>query len=164
MVRTLGMPRKLRSEEDVEDFEQELVDQYALALAAAGLTDSYVAGERSVLFELRRFLDRAVWTATAEDADRFLISVRKAGRSPSTVQSKAATITRFYEFLIGRYEGDVLALTGHVLVQPVDEFNRPAKVPTLGIRLPPGEEEVEQLFKAWRGVAGRRPQVPARGT
>ena len=36
--RTLGLPRKLRSEEDAEDFEQELVDQYALALAGSGLT------------------------------------------------------------------------------------------------------------------------------
>ena len=151
------MPRKLSSEEDVEDFEQELVDQYALAQVGSGLTDSYVADERSAVFEFRRFLDRPVWTATPEDADRFLISVRKKGRSPATAQSKAATITRFYGFLISRYQGDVLALTGAVLVQPIDEFNRPAKVPTLGIRVPPSEDEVEQLFGAWRAsLSGAR--------
>ena len=88
-VRTLGMPRKLSSEEDVEDFEQELVDQYALAQVGSGLTDSYVADERSAVFEFRRFLDRPVWTATPEDADRFLISVRKKGRSPATPRTAA---------------------------------------------------------------------------
>lgn len=162
MVRTLGLPRKLSSEEDAEDFEQELVDQYALAQAGAGLTDSYVAGERSAIFEFRRFLDRPAWTATPEDADRFLISVRKRGRSASTAQSKSATITRFYEFLIARYQGDVLALTGSVLVQPIDEFNRPVKVPTLGIRVPPSVDEVEQLFSAWRAsLADARKFLPA---
>ena len=36
VVRTLGLPRKLRSEENAEDFEQELVDEYTLALAGSG--------------------------------------------------------------------------------------------------------------------------------
>ena len=35
MVRTIGSPRVLRTAEDVEDFEQEIVDQYALALGFA---------------------------------------------------------------------------------------------------------------------------------
>ena len=161
-MRTLGSPSKLRSEEDVEDFEQELVDQYALAQAGAGLTDSYVAAERSAIFEFRGFLDRPVWTATPEDGDRFLISVRKNGRSASTAQSKSATITRLYEFLITRYQGDVLALTGFVLVQPIDEFNRPAKVPTLGIRVPPSVEEVDRLFGEWRtSLSDARKFLPA---
>jgi site-specific recombinase XerD len=162
VVRTLGLPRKLRSEEDAEDFEQELVDQYALALAGSGLTDRYVAGERSVIFEFRRFLDRPIWTAEPEDADRFLISVRKGGRSASTVQAKAASVARLYEFLIARYQGDVHALTGCVLVQPIDEFNRPAKVPTLGVRVPPSDEEIDQLFSAWRAsLADARKFLPA---
>ena len=32
-------------------FEQEIVDQYALAMAAAGLTDAHVAATRRVVFE-----------------------------------------------------------------------------------------------------------------
>ena len=36
VVRNLGAPPGLRSEQDIEDFEQEIVDQYALAMAAAG--------------------------------------------------------------------------------------------------------------------------------
>jgi site-specific recombinase XerD len=91
-----------------------------------------------------------------------LISVRKGGRSASTVQAKAASVARLYEFLIARYQGDVHALTGCVLVQPIDEFNRPAKVPTLGVRVPPSDEEIDQLFSAWRAsLADARKFLPA---
>jgi site-specific recombinase XerD len=80
----------------------------------------------------------------------------------STVQAKAASVARLYEFLIARYRGDVHALTGCVLVQPIDEFNRPAKVPTLGVRVPPSDEEIEQLFSAWRAsLADARKFLPA---
>ena len=41
-VRNIDSPRALRTAEDVEDFEQEIVDQYALAMAAAGLSDGHV--------------------------------------------------------------------------------------------------------------------------
>ena len=54
------------------------------------------------------------------------------------------------------------ALTGCVLVQPIDEFNRPAKVPTLGVRVPPSDEEIDQLFSAWRAsLADARKFLPA---
>jgi hypothetical protein len=38
------LSRALHSDEDVAAFEQEIVDQYALAMAASGLSDGYVAG------------------------------------------------------------------------------------------------------------------------
>lgn len=162
VVRNLGSPAKLHSELEAEDFEQELVDQYALALAGAGLTDDYIAGERSVIFEFLRSMERPAWTATPEDADRFLNAARKAGRSPATVQSKAWTLSRFYEFLIARYQGDINALTGYVVVQPIDEFNRPAKVQSLRVRVPPSDEEIDKLFSAWRdSLIGARKFLPA---
>lgn len=76
VVRSIGSGRGLRSEQDAEDFEQELVDQYALAMAAAGLTDRHVAGSRAVVFEFRRSLPGALWTAAPDDADRFLAGLR----------------------------------------------------------------------------------------
>lgn len=42
------------------------------------------------------------------------------------------------------------ALTGHVLVQPIDEFNRPAKADFGTPRIPPSSSEVGDLFAAWR--------------
>ncbi|WP_324197023.1 tyrosine-type recombinase/integrase [Nocardia cyriacigeorgica] len=126
------------------------MDQYVLALAAAGVTDDHIAQERSVIFAFIRFLGGYVWTAQPADADRFLQEQRR-GRARSTVHSKAGTLARFFEFLIGRYQGEIHGLTGHVVVQPVDEFNRPAKADYGGaIRVPPTEDEVDELFGRWR--------------
>lgn len=74
IVRNLESPRRLASLEDVGDFEQELVDQYALAMVGVGVGvgDSQVAGDRSTLFEFIGFLGRPVWTAAPADADRYL--------------------------------------------------------------------------------------------
>jgi hypothetical protein len=36
VVRSIRSPRQLGSQQEIEDFEQELVDQYALAMAATG--------------------------------------------------------------------------------------------------------------------------------
>ena len=154
VVRSLGAARGPRSAQELDDFEQELVDQYALACAGAGITDAHIAAERSVIFAFVRFLGRRVWTATADDADRFLVYQRNdLGLANSTVQSKAWTLARFFEFLIARYQGDIHALTGHVLVQPIDEFNRPAKAADGGAtRVPPAEEEIEELFTRWRAA------------
>lgn len=45
---------------ELDDFEQELVDQYALAAAASGTTDNHIAHERSVLFAFIRHIGRHV--------------------------------------------------------------------------------------------------------
>lgn len=150
VVRSIGAPTQLRTAQDAEDFEQELVDQFALALAGSGASDRYLASERAVVFEFVRFLGRPVWTATHADADRYLSWLRKERRqAPQTVQTKAWTVGRFYDFLIARYSGDIHALTDYVLVQPVDEFNRPAKA-NYGVgRVPPSDPEVDELFASW---------------
>jgi site-specific recombinase XerD len=151
VVRSLGAPRQLRSAQEVEDYEQELVDQYLLAGLGAGATDGVVAADRSVIFEFSRFLCRPLWTARPEDADRFLVSQRKdGGRAKSTVQRKAWTLADFFGFLLVRYQGDIHALTGHVPVQPIDEFNRPAKAEYGAPRVPPPADDVETLFAGWR--------------
>ena len=151
-VRTLGLARTLRTAQDAEDFEQELVDQFALAAIGAGATDPHVSAERSTIFAFVGFLGAPVWTAAAADADRFLGHLRRdRGQARSTLEAKAGTLARFYDFLIARYQGDVHALTGYVLVQPIDEYNRPAKTGQYGTpRVPPEADEVERLFCGWR--------------
>lgn len=96
----------------------------------------------------------------------FLADQRKVKRlAHSRVQSKAWTLAQFFDFLIARYQGDIHALTGHVLVQPIDEFNRPAKSEYGTQCIPPFEAEVEQLFNGggsrWgaRGSSCPRPRT-----
>ena len=136
VVRSLGSARRLGSPQEVEDFEQELVDQFGLALASSGVTDGSIASVRSAVFEFVRFLGQPLWTATAVDADRFLAGQRKRGLARSTVYQKAGTLAGFFDFLLARYQGDIHALTGHVITQPIDEFNRPSSVDSGALRVP----------------------------
>lgn len=152
VVRSLGAPRRVETTQEREDFEQELVDQYLLAAVGAGVCDGTVNENRSVIFEFARFLGRPVWTAQPQDADVFLARQRTVlDRARLTVQHKAWALARFYDFLVLRYQGDIRRLTGHVVIQVIDEFNRPAKADYGVLRVPPPEEEVEALFAAWRG-------------
>lgn len=89
VVRSLGSSRRLRTPQELDDFEQELVDQYALAMVGAGLTDGYVSQERAVVFDFIQFLDSPVWTAEPADADRYLVYLRRErGSAKSTVRHK----------------------------------------------------------------------------
>ncbi|WP_221327039.1 tyrosine-type recombinase/integrase [Actinoplanes sp. L3-i22] len=150
VVRSLGAPRRLSSQTEAEDFEQELVDQYLLAAVGVGSVDSTVASDRSVLFEFIRFLGRPVWTARPSDADRFLAAARRSGLARLTVQHKAWALAHFFDFLVVRYQGDIHRLTDVVVEQVIDEFNRPAQADYGSARVPPSADEVETLFAAWR--------------
>ena len=44
VVRSLDAPRRLATAQELEDYEQELVDQYLLAAVGAGIGDAAVAG------------------------------------------------------------------------------------------------------------------------
>ena len=139
------------------------VDQYALAQVGAGVTDRFVITERAAIVAFVRFLDRPVWTASSADADRFLVHLRQdRGQARGTRESKARILARFFSFLITRYQGDIHALTGHVVVQPIDEFNRPASASSTATRVPPGQDEVEALFTGWgAALPSARKYLPA---
>lgn len=150
MVRSIDSPRRLASAGEVEEFEQEIVDQHALAMVGAGLSDGYIDAERSAVIEFARFLGQPAWSATGADADRYLTWLRRDRRlSRSTVESRAGAVARFFEFMIARYQGDIHALTGVVVGQPIDEFNRPASTWTRAVRVPPSDEQIEHLFTSW---------------
>lgn len=162
VVRNLASPRALVSERDVDDFEQELVDQYALAMAAAGLSDRHIASSRSVVMEFARAVPGRLWTARVADCDRYLRGARLDGLARSTVAGKAGDVARFYDFLITRYQGDIHVLTGFVVEQPVDEFNRPSGGRAGSPRVPPADHEIESLFAHWsEGVVAARKFLPA---
>ena len=162
MVRTIGSPRVLRTAEDVEDFEQEIVDQYALAMAAAGLCDRHVSRTRSVIIEFARSLTGSLWTATCDDADRFMAEQRRLGNTVSTRAGKAGVLALFFDFMVSQYQGDIHALTGVVVQQPIDEFNRQSGNSMGKVRVPPSDAEVDGLFTAWRAaVPEARKYLPA---
>jgi site-specific recombinase XerD len=150
VVRSLDSPRRLASVEEEADYEQDLVDQFLLAGVGAGICDSTISNDRSSLFAFIRFLGRPVWTAKPADADRFLAAQRRDGLAYLTVQKKAWSVAAFFEFLVVRHQGDIHALTGYLVEQVIDEFNRPAQADYGAARVPPSNDEVELLFSQWR--------------
>ena len=79
VVRNIGSAAALRSDADTAAFEQEIIDQYALAMAASGLTDGHVAATRRVIFEFVEALRGPLWSASCDHADGFLNAQRRAG-------------------------------------------------------------------------------------
>lgn len=162
VVRNLASPRRLVTAVDNEAFEQELVDQYALSMAAAGITDGHIATSRATIFKFARSLSVPLWKASCDDADRFLSTERQQNLSRSTICEKAAVVARFYDFVIARYQGDIHALTGCVVEQPIDEYNRPKSVQNPSARVPPADVEVNALFTAWgQSLPEARKYLPA---
>ena len=152
----------LSTAQDAEDFEQELVDQYALAMAASGLSDGHIRNSRAIVIEFARSLTVPLWEATCENADVFLAEQRRLGRSVSTRAGKAGTLALFYEFLIARYEGAIRQATGVAVEQPIDEYNRQPGNSLGKVRVPPRDEEIEDLFDGWRrSVPQARRYLPA---
>lgn len=166
-MRLLALPggatdQALASAQDVEDFEQELVDQYALAMVAAGLSDGHIRNSRATVIEFARSMTRPLWEATCQDADRYLAEQRRLGRSVSTRAGKAGTLSVFYDFVIDRYEGAIRRATGVQVEQPIDEYNRQSGASLGSVRVPPSDEEVDTLFTAWReSVPNARKYLPA---
>ena len=57
------------------------------------------------------------------------------------------------------------ALTGFVVEQPIDEFNRQSGASLGKVRVPPADAEVDDLFAGWRlSVLDARKYLPAAGT
>jgi len=161
-VPSLATTTLLVSPRDADDFEQELIDQYALAQAAAGISDGYITSSRSVVFEFARSLSGPIWSAGYADGDNFLAEQRRLGRAQSTRAGKAGMIAQFYDFLIARYLGEIRAATGIVVEQPIDEWNRPSGVSLGKVRVPPSDAEVIEFFDRWRlSVADARKYLPA---
>lgn len=157
-----GQDLALSSPLQAEDFEQEIVDEYVLAMSAAGLSDGHIRGTRAVVIEFARTLRGPLWEASCADADAFLAEQRRLGHSVSTRAGKAGTLAGFYTFVIERYQGAIRRATGVLVCQPIDEFNRQSGVSLGRVRVPPSDQEVESLFTAWRGsVSQARKYLPA---
>jgi len=103
IVRSIGFSHRLRTPAEEEDFEQELVDQWALALAAAGGVDSHVASQRNVAVEFARFTGHRLWSAQPEDGDRFLrwLRVERHQQAGTVIYEGALGVKSAGRFLSG---------------------------------------------------------------
>src|SRR6266702_2600570 len=161
VVRDLREHRVPAGDEELADFETDVLAGFVLARASAGLADSTIRNDTNHLELIRDWFGRPLWEMQPADADAYFGKVLRDAK-PSTRTGRAAALTVFFQFLELRYQVEIYNLTGRVAECPLDEMNRPRASVDPQLRVPPAEEEIEQLFTGWRGeLATCRKFAPA---
>lgn len=148
-VRDLREHRVPVTDEDLADFETDVLAGFVLARASAGLVDSTIRNDSNHLEVIRDWFGRPLWEMQPADADAYFGKVLRDAR-PSTRSGRAAALTVYFQFLELRHKVELHNLTGHVAECPLDEINRPRASVDPQLRIPPSADEVEQLFAGWR--------------
>jgi len=124
VVRDLRTGLRLQTPQEVAAFEQDLLAEFVLARASAGISDGTIRADVAGVVELRDWFGRPLWEITAKDVDGYFgRHLREA--MPGTRVRKAAAFSVYFEFLELRHKPNIHAATGFVVESPLDEVNRP---------------------------------------
>jgi integrase/recombinase XerD len=161
LVQPLRSRPLLATEAEIAGFEQDLLAEYVLARASAGVVDRTIQGEVDAVTEVRRWFARPLWEMQPQDLDRFFGGDQRALAAGTKVR-KARAIAVYFEFLELRHRPAIHAATGHLVASPVDELNRPRSGPGAYMRVPPPAADLERFFGRWRDDLGSaRKYAPA---
>ena len=149
VVRDLREHRAPATEEELADFETDVLAGFVLARASAGLVDSTIRNDTNHLELVRDWFGRPLWQMQPPDADTYFGKVLRDAK-PSTRTGRAAALTVYFQFLELRHKIEIHNLTGRVVEGPLDEMNRPRASVEPQLRIPPTETEIERLFAGWR--------------
>jgi integrase len=148
-VRDLREQRSPTTEDELADYETDLLAGFVLARASAGLADSTIRNDINHLELIRGWFDRPLWEMQPTDADMYFGKVLRDAR-PATRTGRAGALAVFFEFLTLRHTVELHNLTGRVVECPLDEMNRPRASVEPQLRIPPTDVEIETLFSGWR--------------
>lgn len=148
-VRDLREHRVPVTEDELADFETDVLAGFVLARASAGLADSTIRNDSNHLELVRGWFGRPLWEMQPAEADMYFGRVLRDAR-PSTRTGRAAALRVYFEFLELRHKVELHNLTGRMIECPLDEINRPRGSVDAQLRVPPTVAEVEQLFAGWR--------------
>jgi integrase len=137
------------TEEELADFETDVLAGFVLARASAGLVDSTIRNDTNHLKLIRDWFGRPLWEMQPADADAYFGKVLRDAK-PSTRTGRATALTVYFQFLELRHKVELHNLIGRVVECPLDEINRPRASVDPQLRIPPTTDEVEQLFTGWR--------------
>ena len=92
VVRDLREHRAPASEDELADFETDVLAGFVLARASAGLTDSTIRNDTNHLELIRDWFGRSLWEMQPADADTYFGTVLRNAK-PSTRTGRAAALT-----------------------------------------------------------------------
>ncbi|MGH3761318.1 tyrosine-type recombinase/integrase [Actinophytocola sp.] len=147
-MRDLSQVRSLAGEEELADFETDVLAGLVLARSSAGLADGTIRKEIGQLEQIRSWFGRPLWEMSASDADDYFGRVLRT--SPSgTRLARSQALTVYFAFLELRYQAELHRMTGRVVTCPLDEMNRPRGRKDAKLRIPPNERQVAAMFTGW---------------
>ena len=147
---------------EVEAFEQDLLAEFVLARASAGITDTTIRADVAAVAGLREWFGRPLWEMTLRDLDRFFVASHR-GLAPGTKVRKAAAFRGVLRVPGAAAPAEAIhAATGFLVESPLDEVNRPRGGTSSRLRIPPGAREIDRLFTGWRAGICSLPASTAR--
>ncbi len=149
VVRDLREGRSPATPEELADFETDVLAGFVLARAAAGLADGTIRSDVGHLDQLRAWFGRPLWEMEPADADAYFGSVLR-GTAKGTRLARAQALKTYFLFVELRHKVEIHNLTGRVVECPIDELNRPRGQADAALRIPPSNDQVDQLFAGWR--------------
>lgn len=163
-VRDLRELRDPATADEQAAFETDVMAGFVLARAAAGMADTTISNDLVDLEQIRSWFGVPLWEMEPRHADEYFGKALRTA-APATRHNKACTLSIFFQYLELRHKVEIYNSTGRVVECPLDEINKPRGTPTISIRVPPSEPEIEQLFAGWREDLGacRKFATAARG-
>lgn len=149
LVRDLREARTPQTDEEIEDFEVDVMAGFAMARMSAGIGDASIRSDTTSLEQVRDWFGRPLWEMRNADADTYFGKVLRAAK-PATRTRRAAALSVYFQYLELRHAVEIHNLTGRPVECPLDEMNRPPATVHGLIRVPPSEDEMEHLFTGWR--------------
>jgi integrase len=149
VVRSLRERRIPATDDELADFELDVLSEFVLARHAAGLVDTTIRSDTTHLEQVRDWFGRPWWEMRPRDGDRYFGVVLRDAAS-ATRAGRAHALVTYFEFLDIRYKIELHELTGHLIECPLDEMNRPRMSVDAKVRIPPTAAEIEELFAGWR--------------
>lgn len=148
VVSDLSEARSPAGEEELADFETDVLAGLVLARSSAGLADGTIRKEVGQLEQIRSWFGRPLWEMGASDADDYFGRILRT--SPSgTRLARSQALTVYFAFLELRYQAELHRMIGRVVTCPLDEMNRPRGRKDAKLRIPPNERQVAAMFTGW---------------
>jgi len=120
-VRDLRELRAPATEDELADFETDVLSGFVLARASAGLVDSTIRNDVNHLELIRDWFGRPLWEMQPSDADTYFGKVLRDA-NPSTRTGRASALTVYFHFLELRHKVELHNLTDSVVECPLDEI------------------------------------------
>lgn len=141
-----------------EGFFADTLAEYRWARDAAGLAPSTLEQAIKPVIDICEFYGCAPWRLAPRHVDRFFATVGK--RSHAYNRQRINRIDMYFAFLEQRYAGEIARRFGIRVESPVDGFNRPRHRGDFGLRVPPSQKAMRDMFSAWRASLAQARKYP----